>query len=62
MRTIYGIQGNDSVTFLDLLAAERYLYQNYSEHMTTKENCMEYCETMIWEDTVHIYQGGNNNE
>ena len=51
-RTIYGIHGNDSVVFMDLIAAEKYLYQNYAEYMTTKERCMEYCEEMIWEDVV----------
>lgn len=51
-RTIYGIHGDNTVTFLDLVAAEKYLYKNYPEYMSTKEQCMECCENMIWEDVV----------
>jgi hypothetical protein len=57
MRTIYGIHGNDSVTFLDLIAAEKYLYEHYPEHMGTKEACIEACENMIWEDQLIYCEG-----
>jgi hypothetical protein len=57
MNTIYGIHGNNNVMFLDLVAAEKYLYENYQEYMTSKEKCMEYSEEMIWEDSIIICEG-----
>lgn len=52
MRTIYGIQNDNSVVFLDLLAAEKYLFNHYAEYISTKEQFIEYSENLIWEDVV----------
>jgi hypothetical protein len=52
MRTIYGIRGNDDVVFFDIESAEQYLFDNYSEYITCKDQFIEYCEDMIWEDRL----------
>lgn len=57
IKTVYGIHGNNSVTFLDLIAAEKYLFNNYQEYIIFKDQFIEYCEQMIWEDTVKTCEG-----
>lgn len=57
MRTIYGIHGVDSIVFLDLIEAEKYLYEHYPEYMGSKDACIEACENMIWEDRIVICEG-----
>ncbi len=52
MRNIYGINGNDDVVFFDYESAEKYLFDNYSEYISHKDQFIEYCEQMIWEDIV----------
>jgi hypothetical protein len=49
-RSIYGIHGNNDVVFFDLESAETYVLRNYSEHISCKDQFIEYCEEMIWED------------
>ncbi len=50
MKTIYGIHGNDNITFLTLEAAEDYLIENYPEYCCGKDATYDFCENMIWED------------
>lgn len=52
IRTVYGIHGNDSVVFFDLIFAEKYLFNNYQEYITSKDQFIEYSEQMIWEDNI----------
>lgn len=51
-KTIYGIHNNNDVVFFDLEAAEKYLFDNYPEYITCKDQFTEYCEEMIWEDNL----------
>jgi hypothetical protein len=57
MRTVYGIHGDETIIFIDLIAAEKYLYENYQEYMGSKDQCMEFCENMIWEDIIKTCEG-----
>jgi len=50
--TIYGIYGDETVVFFDLIAAEKYLYKHYPECMSTKDACIEACDNMIWEENI----------
>jgi len=52
MRTIYGIHGNDNITFLTLEAAEEWLMNEYPEFCWTKDIAYDFCEQMIWEEAV----------
>jgi hypothetical protein len=54
---VYGIHGNDSVFFLDLIAAEKYLFDHYQEYITSKNQFIDYAEQMIWEDKIIICEG-----
>lgn len=52
-KTIYTIQGDNTVVFFDLIAAEKYLFNNYQEYITSKDQFMDYVDQMICEYEIN---------
>ena len=54
MRTVYGIDGNDAITFFTLESAEDYLIEQNPEYCSSKDATYDFCEQMIWEEDKNI--------
>lgn len=52
---VYGIHGNEGVVFLSLEGAEEYVYENYQSEYRCKDEFIELCESIIWEERRHDY-------
>lgn len=61
-RTVYSIRDNETITFLELKAAEEYLIANYPEHFMTKDSAIEMSDNMIVEDIIATCEGCGDRE
>lgn len=51
-KTVFGVHNHNNIIFLSLEAAEDYVIEKYPEFCCGKDATYDFCERMIWEDSI----------